>query len=72
MVATISPRRDFGSLAPFSIHRATSVILRPSGSLGAVLLLSVGQAELLDDRRGLAVVAVLVDNEIANAIATQV
>ena len=32
-VATIPPYRNFGSATPFRIHRATSIIERPSNSL---------------------------------------
>ena len=32
-LSAISPRRNFGSAAPFSMHRDTSMILRPARSL---------------------------------------
>ena len=66
MAATF-PHRDFVSASLFSMHLATSsMIMRPFAK--AASLWSVGRAKVLGSRRGLAVVAVVVSDELATAI----
>ena len=72
VAAVISLQRDFGSAAPFSMHRGHALGHASVPFAEAIFLRSVGWAELLDDRRGLEVVAVVVSVELAAVIGAQV
>ena len=63
-VATILPQRDFGSAAPSSTHRATSMIVLASLA-EATFLRSFEQTDRLDNYRGLAGAAVAVGDGFA-------